>query len=65
MSEMSLSFYLYKRDNKLIFYIRNRFGYGFSVSTYIPITRPASVFRNRGKPKFIPKLSQSGENPSI
>jgi len=47
---------------KVIFFIRVGFGYGFGVSTYIPVTRPVPAFWNREKP--IPKLSQTGKNPS-
>jgi hypothetical protein len=39
-----LSFYLYKRSNKLIFYIRDGFGYGFWVGTFIPVTRLVPMF---------------------
>jgi len=39
-----LSFYLYKRSNKLIFYIRDGFGYGLWVGAYISVTRPVPVF---------------------
>jgi len=54
-----LSFYLYKRSNKLIFYIRDGFGYGLWVGAYISVTRPVPVFWCWGKPKLIPKHSQS------
>jgi len=30
-------------QNKVIFCIRNGFGYGFGVGTYIPVTRPIPV----------------------
>jgi len=49
---------------KIIFYIWDRFGYGFRVGTYIPVTRPIPVFWNRGKPIPIPKPRQNEENPS-
>lgn len=54
-----LSFNLYKRSNKLNFYIRDGFGYEFWVGTYMYVTRPITVFWSRGKPKPIPKPSQS------
>jgi len=49
---------------KVIFYIRDGFGYGFGVGTYIPVTCSIPVFWNRGKPELIPEPSQNGENPS-
>jgi len=51
-------------QQKVVFCIRDGFGYGFGVGTYIPVTRPIPVFCNRGKPKPIPKPSQNGENSS-
>jgi hypothetical protein len=44
---------------KVIFCIRDEFGYEVGVGTYIPITRLIPVFWNRGKP--IPKPSQNGK----
>jgi hypothetical protein len=51
-------------QHKVIFYIRDGFGFRFRVDTYIPVTRLIPVFLNQGKPKPIPKPSQNGENPS-
>ena len=31
-------------QHKVIFYIRDGFGYEFGVNTYIPVTRPIPVF---------------------
>jgi len=31
-------------QHKVIFCIRDRFGYGFGVGTYVPVTRPIPVF---------------------
>jgi len=31
-------------QHKVVFCIRNRFGYEFGVDTYIPVTRPIPVF---------------------
>jgi len=31
-------------QHKVIFYIRDEFGYGFGVGTYIPVTRPIPMF---------------------
>jgi len=33
-----------KYQYKVIFFIRDGFGYGFGVDTYIPVTRPIPVF---------------------
>jgi len=51
-------------QHKVIFCIRDEFGYGFGVGTYIPVTLPIPVFWNRGKPKLIPKPRQNGEKLS-
>jgi len=51
-------------QHKAIFFIRDEFGYGFEVSTYIPVTCPIPVFWNRRKLKLKPKPNQNGENPS-
>jgi len=48
-------------QHKVGFFIQDRFGYGFGVVTYIPVTRPIPVFWNRGKPKLIPKPSKNGK----
>jgi len=56
-----LSFYLYKKDNKLIFYIQDGFWYELEVGSYIPISHPVPVFWNRKKPKLITKSSQNGK----
>jgi len=38
-------------DNKVIFYIRDEFGYGLEVGTYISFIHSIPLFWNRGKPK--------------
>ena len=38
-------------QHKVIFYIRDGFGYGFGVGTYIPVTCPIPMFWNQRKPK--------------
>jgi len=59
-----LSFYLYKKGSKLIFYTWDEFEYGFGMCTHIFITHPVAVFWYQEKSKPIPKRSQNGENPS-
>jgi len=40
-------------QHKVIFYIRDEFGYGFMVGTYIPVTRPIPVFWNQENPNLV------------
>jgi len=65
VSEMiqALSFYLYKRGNKLILYNRDGFEYEFRVGTYILVTHPIPLFWNREKPKPIPQAQSKREKP--
>jgi len=49
--------------HKVIFYIRDRFRYEFWVGTYIPVTRPISVFWNRWQPKLMPKPKSKRGKP--
>jgi len=49
-------------QHKIIFCIRDGFGYGFGVGTNILVIRLIPVFRNRRKSKLIPNFSQNIEN---
>jgi len=51
--------------NKLIFYIRGGFGYGFEVGTYIPITHPVPCFQIGENSKPMLKPSQDGKTRQI